>query len=207
MRTVTFSDRRVAEYVNSRFVPVWYNRGPGFHNCELRTEERIFESSPECYPTRNICTFFMTPGKEVVHYAAGYYAPDVFLEILKNVEKVKSVAGDRQGFARLHRALSAEFSRRRDRIPRRPSSGWRTFLADVGPFRWRDHTHRHRSGCLRSLGQAWSYQARVHAAFQDGPIPLERVQHDYLYGNPFSEEPDPVPAAGALPRPQVPARR
>jgi uncharacterized protein YyaL (SSP411 family) len=89
MRTVTFSNPKVAERVNSSFVPVWYNRGRGFHNCEKQTETWIFSAHADCDPTKNICTFFLTPDLDVIYYVAGYFAPDLFLEILDDVLRIQ----------------------------------------------------------------------------------------------------------------------
>src|SRR5262245_16728201 len=111
MRTVTFSDKKVAERVNSKFIPVWYNRGKGFHNCEKQTENWIFTSSAECYPTKNICTFFMTPDLKVVYYVAGYWAPDVFLDILDGVSKLQE-AKTAEDLGRGHREIGADLSKR-----------------------------------------------------------------------------------------------
>ena len=75
---MTFSDRKVAEQINSKFVAAWVNRGPGFHNEDYSTERWLFTSEMEAYPTKNICTFFLTPAGKVFHYVAGYFAPETF---------------------------------------------------------------------------------------------------------------------------------
>jgi uncharacterized protein YyaL (SSP411 family) len=190
MRTVTFSDRRVAEAVNSGFVPVWYNRGRGFHNCEVRTEKWIFESSGEAYPTKNICTFFLTPDLKVVHYAAGYYAPEVFLDVLAAARRMEGVA-DAAEFARLHRE-------RQGRAERECGAA----------LRWRGQEHRHSRGCAAVVKEAEAYFRRVHGALaESGPVPLETVQHAYLFGNSFTEEVDAEPPPReAVARPKTPTR-
>ncbi len=182
MRTVTFSDRRVAEAVNSRFVPVWYNRGRGFHNCEVRTEKWIFESSGEAYPTKNICTFFLTPDLRVLHYAAGYYAPDLFLEVLASAERAAG-AGD-------------------------PARGEAAGRAEAGTLRWRGEDHRHTSRCAGVVKEARAYFGRVREALAaSGPVPLETVQHAYLFGNSFTEEVhSEKPPEEAVARPKTPTR-
>lgn len=195
MRTVTFSDARVAEVVNSKFVPAWYNRGRGFHNCDLGTEKWIFESSGEAYPTRNICTFFLTPDLEVLTYVAGYYSPEFFLEVLEGAGRLHaSPRGER---ARAHREFSAGLARR---------------SADVGllkkqpPLKYRDGEHAHTPRCRAVLEAGFAYRRRVHDALAgEGPVAFERVQHDYLFGNSFSEEaPAPTPTEAIAP-PKVPA--
>lgn len=86
---MTFSDERVAAYVNSNFVSAWYNRGPGFENKDLSTERWISTSSMEAYPTKNICTFFLDPGGRVFYYVAGHYSPDLFLKILETAIELR----------------------------------------------------------------------------------------------------------------------
>lgn len=86
---MTFSDARVAAYVNANFVSAWYNRGPGFFNKDLSTERWISASSMEAYPTKNICTFFLDPGGRVFYYAAGHYSPDLFLRILQTAVELR----------------------------------------------------------------------------------------------------------------------
>ena len=109
MRAVTFSDPRVAKKVNEDFVPAWYNRGTGFHNCNFWTEKNIFTRTADCFPTRNICTFFLTPDREVAYYIAGYYGPDAFLEILEvadTMKTMKSIKDQKEAHARLSESLS-----------------------------------------------------------------------------------------------------
>ena len=78
MRTVTFSDARVAEVVNKHFVSAWFNRSPGFTNADLTTEKKIFAQSAEAYTTRNICTFIMTPEGHVFSYVARAVRPGTY---------------------------------------------------------------------------------------------------------------------------------
>ena len=97
MRTVTFSDEKVAELVNDNFVSTWYNRNPKFHNCDLTEEERIFKTAFDCYATRNFCTFFVTPKQEVLHYFSGYYSPALFREELNFVLRLAKETLDKNG--------------------------------------------------------------------------------------------------------------
>jgi hypothetical protein len=173
VRTVTFSDARVAEVVNANFVPVWLNRGKGFHNCELGTEEWIFRDTADAYPTKNICTFLVGPDRRVLFYFSGYYAPDLLLDILKSVEKLKD-ARDDATFKRLQRELATRAA---------PSmSAWH-------PFAYHDLRHEHDEKCTRPVKEACAYLKRVHESLaQSGPPSLEVVRHDYLSGNSFTEE-------------------
>lgn len=186
MRTVTFSNAKVAERVNSRFVPVWFNRGQGFHNCEKRTEDSIFARSADCYPTKNICTFFLSSDMKVVYYIAGYWAPEPFLEILEAVEKLHAAAEvtDR---ARVHGEVVADLSGRMgaDKAPPQALSAG---------CRYEKVEHRHGPGCAPILAESIRCRAAVHESLRDaGPVDFEKVQHKYLYGNTFTEEAQAAP--------------
>ncbi len=208
MRTVTFSNPKVAERVNASFVPVWYNRGPGFHNCEKETESWIFSSSADCYPTKNICTFFLTPDLEAVYYVAGYWAPDLFLEILDDVLELQEEAGRAERHEKIARALAArhdELRRLSDKAP--PDAG----LKSYGSCRYEQTEHRHRPQCRYVVREALRYRREVHQSVADagGAVPFGRVQHDYKYGNPFTEEApvETVPTGFATPQaPSLPAQ-
>ena len=192
MRTVTFSNPRVAEVVNAKFVPVWFNRGRGFHNCERRTEKWIFESYGEAYPTKNICTFFLTPELRVVSYVSGYFAPDLFLEVLAAAGVLKDAEGD--DFATRQRRIANDLAGRREK--------------PAMPLKYRDLNHRHTDKCGAVVEEALRHRREVHDSLAvSGPVPLEKVQHAYLYGNPFTEEAhaeEGEPAA--FPRPKVATR-
>ena len=207
MRTVTFSNAKVAELVNSKFIPVWYNRGQGFHNCEKTTEQWIFNSSTECYPTKNICTFFMTPDLEVVYYVSGYYAPDVFLEVLASVQKLQASPKDR---GRVHKEISAELSKRLEELknaqPKAVVASGSGPLKPYGPCSYEKIDHKHTVQCLSILSEAFRYRKEVHDSLaESGSVPLDRVQHSYKYGNSFTEEAPPA-AQGTLSKPQAPGR-
>ena len=193
MRTVTFSDRRVAEMVNSQFVPVWFNRGRGFHNCERKTEKRIFESHGEAYPTKNICTFFLTPDLRVVSYVAGFVAPELFVEVLGAARELQGTEGE--GLAARHRRIAEELAGRSGGKGETPTMS----------LRYRDADHRHTRSCAQSLADLWKHRREVHESLAaSGPVPFEKVQHRYLYGNPFSEEVHrPDAETSEFPRPKV----
>ena len=190
MRTVTFSDPKVAEHVNANFIPVWFNRGKGFHNCEHRTEEGIFCRSAEAYTTKNICTFFLDGDGKVVHYLAGYYAPPVFLDLIQPLSTLREAQGA-EDVRRFHRERLQSLAAK----PIAPSSR---------PFSYMGVTHAHSALCTTSLGEVGTYLKRVHEQFlKDGSVPLEKVRSGYLFGNPFTEEPS---GAAGFPRPQSPNR-
>lgn len=183
MRTVTFSDEKVAEVVNANFVPLWFNRGKGFHNCEHRTEEGIFLRSAEAYTTKNICTFFLDPNGRVVHYFSGYYAPPVFLELIRPLLALREATTD-EDVRRFHR----------DRLQSAP------LAVSAQPFSYLGKAHAHSPLCKTSLSEATGYLKRVHEQFvKDGSVPLDKVRTGYLFGNPFTEEPA---STAGFPRPQ-----
>jgi hypothetical protein len=187
MRTVTFSDSQVAEHVNANFVPLWVNRGKGFHNCEHRTEEGIFYRSAEAYTTKNICTFFLDGEGQVVHYLAGYYAPSVFLDLLRPLDALRK-AGSPEDVRSFHR----------ERLQAKP------LAPSDRAFSYLGRTHEHSDFCKKTLAEATSYVRRVHEQLaKDGRVPFEKVRTAYLFGNPFTEE---ASGAAGFPKPQPPAR-
>ena len=199
MRTVTFSDPEVAREVNSKFVPVWINRAPGFHNCEKHTEQRIFEQSQEAYATRNICTFFMTADEKVAHYVAGYYSPSLFLEALRFVDGMKGKLADADAVRR-HHALFAQICRDEAAAildaskPTADPKDVEALLRKYGAFKY-EARHQHGPQCLHSLGEAIEYWARLHEEFAERrTLPsFDDVKRGYKFGNGFSEEPPRTP--------------
>jgi hypothetical protein len=205
MRTVTFSDKKVAERVNSRFVPVWYNRGKGFHNCEKHTEQWIFNSSAECYPTKNICTFFLTPDLKVVYYVAGYWAPDVFLEILDGVARIQEARTEKDR-AGAHREIGAGLARRLEELQKGKEAA-ESPLAAYGPCRYEKTEHKHSPACAGILSEAFRYRKVVHDTLaEEGAVEFDKVQHAYKFGNPFTEEAHAAPEAEFV-KPQTPGGR
>lgn len=195
MRTVTFSDERVAERINERFIPAWYNRGPGFHNCNFWTEKNIFTRTADCYPTRNICTFFLTPDRDVMYYVAGYWGPDAFLEILDTVETLQSLPAEKRPAA--HARLAASLKSRNVRVAAVSRGSAKSTATAVerllgsGELHYNDVTHAHDANCLRVLSESFRCRMAVHRQLSKrGPVPLSAVQHKYLFGNSFTEEPD-----------------
>ena len=91
---MTFSDKRVADAVNANFVAAWVNRGPGFRNLDFHTEQWIFQGDLEAYPTKNICTFFLTPEGKVFYYVAGSYSPEIFLQVLDTASGLRGALFD-----------------------------------------------------------------------------------------------------------------
>lgn len=203
MRTVTFSNPEVASFLNENFVSAWFNRGPGFCNKEFGTEEWIFRSSYESYPTKNICTFFLKPDGCVFTYAAGYHCPALFLEFSKAALKLqKNPHNLARRFADQLDLEAAKYTRGR------AAPNW------CGTSTYRGKEHAHGPGCSNALGQGLSYLAKVCRDFGSrNELPrLKEIQKDYLFGNPFTEESgqtatvDPGAFVEGTPKPSVPPR-
>jgi hypothetical protein len=203
LRTVTFSDARVAAFVNANFVPAWHDRGPGFFDATLSTERWIFESAAESYPTRNICTFFLSPEGRVFHYAAGHHGPDLFLRILESAVALRKTIFDERMSARagvsgavqaFHEDQVFRYSlaagKMRSAADLGAKGNWQALLRDYRMPSYRGRGHAHSASCARSLSEGLEYLSHVHRRWAGiGELPdLEDVRYDYLWGNSFTEE-------------------
>jgi hypothetical protein len=221
---VTFSDKRVADAVGKGFVAAWVNRGPGFRNVDFSTESWIFQGEMEAYPTKNICTFFLTPKGKVFHYVAGSYSPEVFLQVLETAAALRDVlfdgamadkAGAAEAAAKIHlsRAEACEELIEKAKAAQSTPDGWKSMIsAPKKPVGYRGLLHKHGPRCLNSLSQGWDYFAKLHRMWAEyhGLPRLEDVRYGYLYGNDFTEEseasarierPDPTQLPKAIPPP------
>ena len=171
---MTFSDARVAEFVNKHFVAAWINRGPGFHNERYGTEHRIYRSAMEAYPTKNICTFFMTPEGQVFDYVAGAYAPEIFLvELQSALEIKKSLHNGIEAFRAAHQRAAKKT------LPR---------CADLPDYR--GTSHKHSKECANAVATGQKYFSALHDHWSKAAaLPwLAKIRYDYLYADPFTEE-------------------
>ncbi len=169
MRTVTFSSDPVSASINSKFVSTWNNRKPGFHNCDQTEEIRISKMS--CFPTRNFCTFFVTPRREVLHYFSGYFSPELFMRELEFVLALaKEVVDDkgaikRDAWARyqeMHRTAAARMA--------------------VGALK------KSTTAKSKTDDTVTGYLSRVHEQLAKKKTRLDDVFSDYLFGTAWSEE-------------------
>ena len=189
---MTFSDRRVADAINKSYVAAWVNRGPGFRDLQFHAEKRIFEGDLEAYPTKNICTFFLTPEGKVFYYVAGSYAPEIFLSVLETADALRK-AGPEDA-PKIHRRKAEDYAalRRRASDAGATSHGWRDLLGkSSGPATvYRGLRHKHSARCAWSLAQGYAYFATLHRALAEWSEPkdLDAVRYAYLYGNEFTEE-------------------
>ncbi len=191
---MTFSDKKVAGLVNANFVAAWTNRGPGFHNEDYSAEQWIFTEHMEAYPTKNICTFFLTPGGKVFHYLAGYFAPETFCAELELAVALRREAFDGKmalkadGAGTIRSLHAREAERLKERVSKDlPWDEVSRFKAET----YREFKHRHNASCVAAILEGDRYRAALHrhwSGVQALPA-LEEVRLDYLYGNSFTEEP------------------
>ena len=198
MRTVTFSNEKVYKALNDGFVSTWINRNPKFHNCDLSQEQRILTTSYESYATKNFCTFFVTPERQVLHYFSGYYCPELFLKELAFVQALQKKVCDEK--ARLkkdameeYKAIHAEHAKghaddakriKKMKPPSAGSEGWDEYQKHQA-----EYTER-----KVNFAEGEEYLGRVHGALgkgdkkTKGPVMLEKVIKGYMGGNEFTEE-------------------
>jgi hypothetical protein len=198
MRTVTFSDEAVTKAVNGTFLSSWINRNPKFHNCDLGEEKRIFETSYECYATKNFCTFFVTPDLEVLHYFSGYYSPGFFLKEIEFVKALAKKACDEKGrlkkdgmaaYRAMHKEHAAAHAGDAKTVSKaKPPS--------AGSDGWDEYQKNQEKWNLRKtyLLEGVRYLDKVHETLAKGdrktgrPLKLDRVIKNYQGGNEFTEE-------------------
>ena len=194
---MTFSDKRVAALVNAKFVAAWTNRGPGFFNSEYWTEKGIAAGNYEAYPTKNICTFFLTPKGKVYFYVAGSYAPELFLKILESASSLRTSLFDekmqlREKGMALAKALHLSKAEAYDdlRADAEKPNGWESLTSGFAPGSYRGQPHVHNSGCSWALKNGYEYLSKLHLTWaQQKDLPaLDDVRYKYLYGNEFTEE-------------------
>ena len=206
---MTFSDRKIAKFVNEHFVATWFNRGPGFHNEDYSTEKWLFQASMEAYPTKNICTFFLAPDRSVFHYVAGTFAPEVFRGELETALQIRRAAFDdrmnrKPGAVDLLREIHEKAADRLNGRTKAAGStlagdpnGWKQVIAFVEPRTYRGTRHVHTAGCTDALLEGYRYLQALHRDWssQKRFPKLNDVRFRYLFGNAFTEE----PARGGLP--------
>ena len=194
---MSFSDKRVADVVNSKFVAAWTNRGPGFFNKEFWAEKDILDRNYEMYPTKNICTFFLTPDRKVFYYAAGSYSPDMFLKILETATSLRAALFDEKmepkdkglaDAAKVH-AEKAEAYQDLSTKAEDPKQ-WHSLVSPFRTVAYRGIKHVHSEACAWCLKEGYGYLSKLHrewAARTELPA-IDEVRYKYLYGNEFTEE-------------------
>ncbi len=116
MRTVVFSDERVALAVNARFVCVWENKSPG-----ARFSGPVVEKPPQACGlpigtgATNVVSVFATPDGDVLNAVPGYLDVEAFLDEMRLAWAVRRLTMDSEyqlkpgavkTFAGLHQAAA-----------------------------------------------------------------------------------------------------
>ena len=209
---MTFSDPAVAAYVNQNFVSAWFNRGPGFFNQDLSTERWIFTSSVDAYPTKNICTFFLSPDGSVFHYVAGLYSPEMFMRFLRDAVELRNRLFDAKMQAKdggLASARKLHEDRLRDMqdgledcADAETAGGWQGLFKNAKPFTYRGQAHTHSQSCVRAMKEGYEYLVKLHQSWAEAKeLPdLESIRYTYLWGNPFTEESQKAERIAELPK-------
>ncbi len=191
MRSVTFSDKDIAKYVNDNFVATWINRNPKFHNCDFNTEKWISEHNGEAYSTKNFCTFFTTPDLDVLHYMSGYYAPRWFRPEMESAlaarvegydADFKPAGGAPSKMSKVHETRSRELRATDEKLQKLKAP------AKLDPQESMRFTMN-----IASLREAVAYLQLVHDEVgkswkREKPIKLFDVIKGYKGGNEFTEE-------------------
>jgi len=192
MRTVTFSDEKVGKLLNENFVSTWINRNPKFHDCSMDEERNIVTNSFECFATKNFCTFFVTPDREVLHYFSGYYSPTLFSKEVEFVQTIsREILDDRARLKKgslaqyrdLHRAHAAEHEDAAKALQKLK-------LGNSNGHKQKQAEYRARR---ESFVEGVRYLAKVHEALESrskkgAPVDLAKVIRNYMGGNEFTEE-------------------
>jgi len=205
MRTVTFSNPEVARAVNDRFIATWVNRIPSFHNCDNDAERGIAKNSFECFATKNFCTFFTTPDRDVIHYASGYYHPKLFLKELEFVrEAAEGVLDDQKQFAETatsrYRAIHESHAKGHMEEVARLRAVKRAEGAQISEEDWTSRRDRYIEGMQHLAAVHKDLMER--AAMSGHPAQLDQVFDRHLFGNGFEETgKDPAPAPRRRPEP------
>ncbi len=194
---MSFSDKKVADLVNSKFVAAWTNRGPGFLNTEFWTEKSIASRDYEAYPTKNICTFFLTPEGKVFYYVAGSYSPELFVKILETASTLRTALFDdkmqlkEKGLAQARDFHEAKAEAYDDlRAEAEQPNGWQSLTKGFAAGNYRGQKHVHTASCGWSLKHGYEYLSALHLNWsQQKALPaFDDVRYKYLYGNDFTEE-------------------
>jgi hypothetical protein len=82
MRTVTFADVELIDYLRQNFVLVWHNQapeGPGIEGVQQRYTPAQAQAYPEGGGGGNVRSYFCTPDGKVVYFLQGYWRHDRYL--------------------------------------------------------------------------------------------------------------------------------
>src|SRR5262245_19336430 len=115
MRTVTFSDELVVNYVNRHFVSAWKNIRPqarfrdGMYDGERG--EVVVKGTEQGAGDDNICAHLATPDGRILHAVQGHARSERFLEELQFAVSIAELAPDNLKEAYTARARQMEKQR------------------------------------------------------------------------------------------------
>ncbi|MEK7466624.1 MAG: hypothetical protein AAB074_04345 [Planctomycetota bacterium] len=167
---MTFSDEEVGKALSKDFVCAWKNRKDGFHNCDPKVEQGIYETTADAFPTMNIITLFLTPDLQVVHYFAGYFSPGLFLRQTAFARKAREALFDAdfqprdrgaESFEKLHVEAGAATKSEAAALEA-GGEAWKEATKGLSVPCYRGLCHTHSEACLGSLESVNSYLSIVH---------------------------------------------
>lgn len=113
MRTVTFADPEIVDFLNQSFVPVWLNHSPDIYpgiapadQPQVVYSEAEMAAYPEGGGGGNIRSFFCSPEGRILHNTQGYWSPELYLRELQQAALYTSAPGD----AEREQLLAAEIA-------------------------------------------------------------------------------------------------
>ncbi len=141
--------------------------------------------APECYATKNICTYFCLPDGTVLHYFTGYFSPKPFLAEVEFATALREKAVDGEGAVKVETLKQMHKDRPENRT------------AEIVAARGGD-----RSAPNPSYREGMDYLDKINEEFvKEGARPLETVKKKHLSGNKFAEE---TSRSGSRKRPEEP---
>ncbi|MBY0527671.1 MAG: hypothetical protein K2R98_30010 [Gemmataceae bacterium] len=104
MRTVTFADLPLVEYLKQNYVVVWHNQSPDLFSSEAGQQEKYTAEQVKAYPQGggggNVRSYFCTPDGGILYYLEGYWSGERYLAEARFArdlfDKVKSLPATEQ---------------------------------------------------------------------------------------------------------------
>lgn len=106
MRTVTFADLELVDYIKQNFVTVWHNQAPEIFS-EEGQQAKCTPEQAKAYPQGggggNVRSYFCLPDGQVVYYLEGFWSRERFMAEAKFARELADKVGqanDRQSVIR-----------------------------------------------------------------------------------------------------------
>lgn len=164
---MTFSDRRVADFLNDHFVCVWMNRSPGTPQDTFPriTDFRWETNFPQGTGNGAVNMYFCASNGFVINELGGFWAPQDFLEEARfALDAARALTGGGETVAR--DVAARELTRRHDevaaRLSRELQGRRRRWDPRANSIAQRINFHR---------AQARSPLADVERLYTPGPVP------------------------------------